>query len=890
MQSARRSVTKRSLPVAVALAAALAVATAGAKEKARRPPGQDAGEVRTFADLVDGMEETGGLLTFYRSPEKLYLRVPDALVGAPLGFSAVLVHAAGDFRPRGSVLDNQLVVWERAGRHLVLTKKNLDFRADAGSPLHAAVGASYPDSPVFQAPLVVLRDEPPPLVVEAGGLFSPSLAPILPPASGFRPGPDGLLESLKGFPDNVVARVRYRFEGEPRGPGGGPERAENPFARFATPGRLADPRTVEVVVEYTLFRLPDDGFRPRRADQRIGGFEQDYKDYTGIDGLDTAFRHVLIRWDVRKSDPAAAVSPAAEPITFYLDRSVPAEWRPLAREATLWWNDAFEKVGIRDAVRVLDPPDDPDWDPADIHHSVIYWNVSDDLVFSGMAGPSLFDPRTGKVLKANVYLNAEFFSYSLHRYLVYAWWRAPEPGAAAERRRLAAASRFFCDRAPSFSSQIAFARMVLEARGILRPGTPEADRFAREAFMELVAHEVGHALGFPHNWKASLVSSWEDVAAGRVDGTHPDRMFSASVMDYNPIYLAPRGAPQGDYFLRGLGPYDMLSVDYVYRPFDGMSAEEEARALDAVAARAEVAPGLAYDSGELGDIDPTSSSDDFGDQPLAFAESRLAMIREEVLPRLADLVLAEGHDYDRLREALDAAIFSVAMDYVDIAARHVGGQILHRRVANSPSRPPGGPPPILPVPAATQRRALEVLERHAFADGAYALPPEVMALLKANLLFDWNYPWRYASDYDLGRRIAGLQAAALSTLLEPRRLARLLDDERRAEAGADRFTLPELFERLEAAAFDGAPGSLSADRRSLQRLLVEGMADLALAPPRGAPAEASQVAARTLRSIDGRLARALAAGPSDGYTAAHLEALSARIRRTLEAGISLPAE
>ena len=323
---------------------------------------------------------------------------------------------------------------------------------------------------------------------------------------------------------------------------------------------------------------------------------------------------------------------------------------------------------------------------------------------------------------------------------------------------------------------------------------------------------------------------------------------------------------------------------------DHLSREQEAKALDIIAASAEVEPGLIFDSGGLGNIDPTTNSDDIGNDPLAFAASRLATLREEVLPNFHELVLDEGHDYNLLRQALDSAIFSVAMDYIDITARHVGGQVLLRRVATSPSSPRDGPPPITPIPAADQRRALRILDEHLFADGALEIPAEALALLKADLLFDWNYPWRYASDYNVGQRIAGLYDAALSTLLEPARLTRVMDNERRFGSDEEVFTLPDLFDHLRGTVFSHG-GNLAAERRALQRGFLRKLTDLVLEPERGTPAEASQLAASSLRSILGGLKQALADGDDlDGYTRAHMEDLATRAHRTLEAGVQFSVE
>ena len=174
--------------------------------------------------------------------------------------------------------------------------------------------------------------------------------------------------------------------------------------------------------------------------------------------------------------------------------------------------------------------------------------------------------------------------------------------------------------------------------------------------------------------------------------------------------------------------HDDLTVEYIYSPLHDLSPEDEARRLDEIAARAEMEPGLVYDAGGLGGIDPTTNSDDLGDDPVAFAESRLRMVREEVLPQLPDLVLGEGHDDSHVRQALDAAVFSVCMDYVDMLCRHVGGQIILRRVSGSEAAR-AGPPPVRTVGAEVQRRALDVLGQHLFAPGALGLLEDIWRTL-----------------------------------------------------------------------------------------------------------------------------------------------------------------
>ena len=179
---------------------------------------------------------------------------------------------------------------------------------------------------------------------------------------------------MVGFPQNVEidALLTYRANDPPAGP-------------FASTAGVSDVRSVPVGVRYSLFQLPDDLMQPRIADDRVGHFVDTVRDLSR-DKAPTQYVRFVRRWRLKKRNPAAEMSEPVEPIVYYIDKSVPLEYRQYVEEGVEAWNAAFETAGFRNAVVAREAPDDPDWNAEDIRYSTVRWTAAHRMGYA--IGPS----------------------------------------------------------------------------------------------------------------------------------------------------------------------------------------------------------------------------------------------------------------------------------------------------------------------------------------------------------------------------------------------------------------------------------------------------------------------------------------------------------------------
>ncbi|MCL4814573.1 MAG: zinc-dependent metalloprotease [Vicinamibacteraceae bacterium] len=823
-------------PSAVRLVVALSVpllfaAGAGAQASAQAPQkAATGGPPPAITSKVEGLERRDGLVPLYWDADAgrllmeitpgpreylYYTSLPAGVGSNPIGLD------------RGQVGPSRVVVFERVGPRVLLVERNYRYRAlsdDAAE--RRAVADSFAQSVLWGFKVEAADGDR--VLVDATAFFLRDAHGV---ADRLRETGQGryrfdearsvfFLSRTRGFPLNTEVETTVTLV---------TDEAPGPLVRQVVPS----PQSITVRQHHSLVALPDlatSPYRPRALDPRVGAFEIEFHDYASP--ITTPIeRRWIVRHHLQKKDPSAAVSEPVEPIVYYVDNGAPEPIRRALIEGASWWKDAFLAAGFRDAFEVRVLPEDAD--PMDVRYNMISWVHRSTRGWS--YGASVEDPRTGQILKGNVTLGSlrARQDYLLGTGLVPVSAppgpRACDLGAAPDEGYLAA----------------------------LDPAAdPEAMALAR--IRQLSAHEVGHTLGFAHNFAAS--------AYGR-----------ASVMDYPAPLVTIRDGriDLSQAYASGIGEYDRWVARFAYAQFP--EGTDEAAALDAIVSEG-VAKGLLYlsdaDARPAGAAHPLANLWDNGQEPVAALREALAVRRLG----LAQFGLANVPDGAPLAQ-LETRLLPLYLHHrfqVQAAAKVVGGAYYSYAVKTA-----AGPSPsevVRIVPAAEQRAALEVL-LETLAPEALVVPPAVLALLPprafgvggVNTEF---FPGRTAPLFDSIGAATIAADLTVSALLNPQRGARLVDFHAR-DAGHP--SLGSVYEALVARVFRSpspAEGQAREIARAVQWLAVTRLSELASDPGAAPPVRAD--ASKALRSIaDMRPVLARDYGPT------HAEAIEDEIRRFL---------
>lgn len=846
------------------------------KSQEQRRPGE-----KSFDEIVKEAEKHEGLFTLYLVKKDLYAEIrPEQL---DTEFLLQISRGSG-LGERGIVFGNPvkdaLITFRQVGDQVQIVERNVRFRAPEGSAWERSIRRSFADSVLAGLKVEATHPERKSLLINLNGYFLTDVANTAAALSGSGPGGPGgggysfdagksYWGTLKAFPQNLELDAVLVFTS----------------SRGGAVQNVPDSRGISVRTHYSLVHLPPSDYRPRLYDPRVGYFVEAFRDYSDPE-RETPFGRYILRWDLRKRDPDAPLSPPDRPIVFYLENNIPPEHRPAVRDGLLMWNRAFERIGIRDAIEVREQPDDAEWDSNDFRYNTVRWVTSPDAAYAVAQFRS--HPLTGEILKANITIDGNWVrsAYQAFEDLANPLGDVPipEPGQHDPRH--------FCDIGRQAAVYTEFGAIALQLRD-----APEEEKkeFVYQSVRQMAAHEMGHILGLRHNFHAStLLASHElhDRAITREKGV------VSSVMDYCPPNLAPPGVVQGDYYSLVVGPYDIWAIEYGYMPIAASTPEEELPVLRRIAARA-ASPELAYGTDEEADFGPEPRSVnplirrwDLSSDPVGWAEQQIRLARD-LLARLEGRVPAIGKSYTETRRKF-ARLMGHQLGMMGHVAKQIGGIHTSRSFRGDP----GAGLPQRPVPAAQQRRALGVIERYLFDTGGFEFPPSLLNKLAREMNWHWGIDLSQQigapTEYPLREQVLATQRAVLARLTHPVLLSRLANSEMRVASPADALTLPELLGRLTKSIWSEVTGAgpkkpISAMRRNLQREHLGVMIGIMLQPAPGTPEDARTLAWSELKALHARLVAAQKTLSADAYTRAHLDESAARIGKALNARVTAPA-
>ena len=522
--------------------------------------------IRPYASAIPrGAAADTGMFVVHTTVDRVLFEIPDSLLGREMlmisRWASVPTNFGG-FNPAGFSAQEQIMTWERRGDRILLRKHSYDQVAADSTPIALSVTANNLAPIVASFAIQAISPDSAGVVIDVTDFYkgdTPAISALSPSRRrdyGVRRlDPDrSFINSARSYPMNVEIRHTQTFEA-------------------ATPPSDAHIGALTVDMNQSLVLLPREPMRPRLADERVGWFTLRQIDFSSS-ALKAAERTVLRRWRLEPRDPAAyargeLVEPV-KPIVFYLDPGTPDEWRPFIRQGVEDWNVAFEAAGFKNAIEARDPPtpeQDPEFDPDDVRYSTVRYVAN--LTRNAM-GPSVSDPRTGEIIESDIIWYHNHLRSYRNRLMV-------ETGATNAAAR-------------SLQTE-------MELIG--------------ETVRQVIAHEIGHALGLPHNMIASSAYSVDSLRSPSFTAANG---VAPSVMDYARQNYVAQPGDGVTRFVRMIGPYDLYAINWGYRVIPSADPVAEQLVLDRWIAEKSGDPRFRFYGGD--GMDPRAQTEDIGSDPV----------------------------------------------------------------------------------------------------------------------------------------------------------------------------------------------------------------------------------------------------------------------------------
>ena len=679
---------------------------------------------KSVDSLTKDMNMSKGIINSYTKNNKLLFEIPNEILEKDILVVTRLAQVPSGYSPyinAGSKTSEQVISFYKKNNRLDIRQLSYNNIADPDDPISESVVENN-FSPIL-ASFEIKNNDKSSFLIDVSEYF-------LKDSPGFNiinsrvkdqykiGGVDrrrSSIDSARSFPENIEILATLTFNTN-------------------KPPRINRTKTFSFQVNHSFILLPDEKMKIRHFDHRVGWFTVNKIDYSSNALKSDSFK-LIRRWRLEpNNEEAYSRGELVEPkkkIIYYLDPATPKKWRPYFIKGIEDWNSVFEKAGFKNAIVAKNPPtkdEDPDFSPEDIRYSTVRYVASETR---NATGPSVSDPRTGEILESDIIWYHNHLRSYRNRYLL-------ETGAANPSAR------------------------TLE--------TPEKE--IGEMMRRVISHEIGHALGLPHNMKASSAYPVDSLRSGEFT----QKMgIATTIMDYARYNYIAQPGDKNIRFIRQLGPYDDYSIEWGYRHFPGKSVNEEKEILSKFVDQKSLNPIYMFGS-SWGD--PNSQTENIGDDPVKASYYGIKNLKI-VAKNLTKWTYAPNKDYADLEE-LYGELLGVYRRYIFHVIGMIGG--VNQTLVNTNQ---GGTYTYKNVDKQDQIRALNFLDTELWKTPIWLLDKEIISQINNS---DGLY------------KIEAMHERSINSLLSNYRLNRMLSSDNSIVGKGLNYN--ELFDLLYESIFD----------------------------------------------------------------------------------------